>query len=228
MNVAIILAGGTGTRLGGDLPKQYIEVEGKPIIAYSLQVLENSEHIDEIRVVAEDKWQDLVRRVAGEKLKGFSAPGENRQLSIWNALCDIASEHGEDTRNMVVLIHDAARPFVTLELIEECILGCEEYSGVMPALPVKDTVYYGCDGKIQSLLDRDRVIAGQAPEAFRFEEYYAANKALIPDKIMQIRGSTEPALLAGMRVKYIPGDERNFKITTQPDLERFKELLARK
>ena len=126
-----------------------------------------------------------------------------------------------------VIIHDAARPLVSAETITACLEGCREHDGVMPALPVKDTVYYGAGGKIESLLDRSRVIAGQAPEAFRFEKYYGANLKLLPDRILQINGSTEPAILAGMEVQYIPGDERNFKITTQTDLERFREIVSR-
>lgn len=218
MNIALILSGGTGSRLGGDIPKQYMEVGGKPIIAYCLETLKAHPGIDGVRVVAAKEWHELIRQWAGAKLQGFSEPGQTRQLSIWNGLQDIR-------RDVVVLVHDAARPLVSAETITACLEGCVEHDGVMPALPVKDTVYYGADGRIESLLQRSKVIAGQAPEAFRLEPYYEANKALLPDEILRINGSTEPAILAGLDVQYIPGDERNFKITTQADLERFREIV---
>lgn len=93
-------------------------------------------------------------------------------------------------------------------------------------LPMKDTVYLSGDGRaVSSLLDRGKVFAGQAPEAFVFGKYYEANRALVPDKILEINGSTEPAVMAGMDIALIPGDEGNFKITTAADLERFQEIV---
>ena len=235
MNIALILSGGTGSRLGGDIPKQYREVGGKPIIAYCLETFKRHPAVEGVRVVAAEEWRGLIRQWAGAKLQGFSQPGQTRQLSIWNGLQDIrreaagqAARQGEtdvDSVDVVVLIHDAARPLVTAETITACLAGCAAHDGVMPALPVKDTVYYGADGKIESLLERSRVIAGQAPEAFRLEPYYRANQRLLPKEILRINGSTEPAILAGLDVQYIPGDERNFKITTQADLERFAEIV---
>lgn len=224
MNIAVILAGGTGTRLGADIPKQYIEVAGKPIIAFCLQLFEEHPLIDAIQVVAEDSWQALIEKWSSIKLHGFSKPGANRQLSILNALEDVCQYA---TKDSVVLIHDAARPLVSEQTVTDCLNGCMIHDGVMPALPVKDTVYLGADGRIDALLDRSRVLAGQAPEAFRLQKYYEANLALLPDRILGINGSTEPAILAGLDVKYIAGDERNFKITTKTDLERFREILTR-
>ena len=88
----------------------------------------------------------------------------------------------------------------------------------------RDTIYQSVDGKIiTSTLRREELFAGQAPEVFRFTPYYEACKALLPDDIYTINGSSEPAILAGMKIAMIPGDEKNYKITTQGDLERFRE-----
>ena len=96
----------------------------------------------------------------------------------------------------------------------------------MPVLPMNDTVYFSHTGtKVDELLDRNTIFAGQAPEAFRYKEYLAANEALLPDKIMMIKGSTEPAVMAGMDVAMIPGDQRNFKVTNKVDLELAEEML---
>ena len=91
---------------------------------------------------------------------------------------------------------------------------------------MKDTVYYSNDGKkISRLLSRSNVLAGQAPEVFRFGRYMEANRILFPEEIFKINGSTEPAVLAGMDIVTIPGDEKNYKITTQEDLNRFCEEM---
>lgn len=235
MNIALVLSGGTGTRLGGEIPKQYRVVGGKPIISYCLETFIKQEEIDAIQIVADLTWQDFVAENSNmsigdaitwkKKLKGFSLPGENRQLSIWNGLQDICNYAGESD---VVLIHDAARPLLSEKLILECLNGMEGYDGVLPVLPMKDTLYLSENGeKISGLLNRSQIFAGQAPEAFRLRKYYRANKALFPEQMKQINGSTEPAIIAGMKIRMIPGDERNFKITTKDDLMRFEEIVAK-
>ena len=239
--VALLLAGGMGSRLGSKIPKQFISAYGKPVIAYCLETIRKHPQVDGIWVVARKEWRDLIADYARDKLIGFSEPGETRQLSIWNGLRDMKERIGKDlcdgeedlvrkdlcdgAEGLVVLIHDAARPRVTTDTLTACIEGCEEHDGVMPALPMKDTVYYCAGEKVESLLDRSRVMAGQAPEAFRFEAYYEANRRLLPDEIRKVNGSSEPAVMAGMDVAVIPGDEGNFKITTSADLIRFLEIL---
>lgn len=108
----------------------------------------------------------------------------------------------------------------------ECLEAIEGHDGVIPVLPMKDTVYESEDGKtISSLLDRSRIYAGQAPELFRLGCYYEANRQLLPERILKINGSTEPAVMAGMKMAMVAGDENNFKITTKADLERFQDIV---
>ena len=222
MNIAVVLSGGTGTRLGSQIPKQYLEVEGRTIISYCLEVLDQCSQIDAIQIVADESWHDVIRKTQMSKFRGFSKPGANRQLSIFNALEDVKQYAKEED---VVIIHDAARPCVTDKIINDLVNACREHEGALPVLPMKDTVYMSEDGKvISSLLNRSQIFAGQAPEAFVFGKYYDANVRLLPEKILAINGSTEPAIMAGMDVAMIPGDENNFKITTVQDLERFQQL----
>lgn len=221
MNIALILAGGTGMRLSADLPKQYIEVSGKPMIAYCLDTFEQNKDIDEIRIVADVGWYEYIRAWTGSKFRGFSKPGENRQLSIFQGLCDMEEDIGADD---IVIIHDAARPLVSDKLISDCLAACKRHEGAMPFLAMKDTVYLGDGATITGLLDRSRVYAGQAPEAFVFGAYFEANKRLLPAQIREINGSAEPAVMAGMDIALLPGDEMNFKITTDEDLRRFLRL----
>lgn len=241
MVTALLLSGGTGTRIGGEIPKQYIEIKGRPVIAYCLRTLLSHEGIDGVQIVADEAWRETIRNCVeqiqeeGEvsqqggrgnrKFRGFSAPGKTRQLSILNGLEDIRQYAGDSD---CVLIHDAARPLVSAGQISACIEAVRAgHDGALPVLPMKDTVYLSEEGRaVTSLLDRKKVFAGQAPETFVLGKYYEANKALLPERILEINGSTEPAVLAGMDIAMIPGDEGNFKITTKQDLSRFQEIMS--
>ncbi|MBR5316804.1 MAG: 2-C-methyl-D-erythritol 4-phosphate cytidylyltransferase [Lachnospiraceae bacterium] len=230
MNVALILSGGTGTRLGSDIPKQYIQVCGEPIISYCIRQLSVHKQIDAIQVVADPTWQEhilewLEMADPEKKFRGFSEPGMNRQLSILHGLEDIRAY--ADDRDYV-FVHDAARPLLSEQMISECLDAVVGHDGVIPVLPMKDTVYASVDGKkVSSLLNRSEIFAGQAPEVFQLGKYYEANIRLLPDQILRINGSTEPAIMAGMDIVMIPGDEENFKITTKTDLERFQKIMER-
>ena len=220
MNIALVLAGGTGTRLGTDIPKQYIRVNGRMIIDYCLETMEHSKDIDEVWIVADKMWQQHIKKI--NKFKGYACPGSNRQLSIYNGLRAIEASLSDEQKDVNVLIHDAARPFLTDKLIHECVEAVAGHDGVLPVLPMKDTVYYSEDGKaISSLINRNKVYAGQAPELFRLKPYIKANETLLPDKILLVNGSTEPAIMAGMDIVMISGDENNYKITTKVDMDRF-------
>lgn len=228
MNIVLILSGGTGTRLGAEIPKQYIEINGKPIILYCMEQFVKHEGIDFIWIVADEQWRDpilkcLEKHDCKRKFRGFSKPGENRQLSIYYALEDIIRFAAASD---VVMIHDAARPLVSAQMITDSLNAVKGHDGVLPVLSMKDTVYQSEDGKrISSLLDRNRIYAGQAPETFKIGRYYEANRKLFPDRIRAVNGSTEPAVMAGLDIVMIPGDEKNFKITTKDDLDFFRERV---
>lgn len=225
MTIALILSGGTGTRLGAEIPKQYIEVNGRTILSYCLETLLAHSEIDGVQIVADPSWQQMiledVEKLHGkEKFRGFSSPGATRQLSVLSGITDILMYASAED---IVLIHDAARPCLSADMISRGIAACAGHDGVLPVLPMKDTVYLSEDGKrVSSLLNRSQVFAGQAPEFFSLGKYYEANQSLLPDKILTINGSTEPAILAGLDIATIPGEEGNFKITTKADLERFR------
>lgn len=228
MNIALVLSGGTGSRAGTDIPKQYIRVGGRAILSYSVALLSAHRDIDRIHIVAAAPWREAITDWLADcdpakKFRGFSEPGANRQLSIYNGLLDIRACADDADR---VLIHDAARPLLTAAMVSACLAAADGHDGVLPVLPMKDTVYGSTDGKtIGSLLDRREIFAGQAPEVFRLGPYLDANRRLLPQRILEINGSTEPAVMAGMDMVMIPGDERNFKITTGGDLERFRQIV---
>ena len=224
MVYVIILAGGKGTRLGADIPKQYIPIKDKPIIAYLLEKLDKYNCINEIVIVLETEWKDFVstwlEEIKFTKKVIFASAGTSRQHSILNGL-KVIKQNGANDED-IVIIHDAARPNVSEKLMIECVCGLQKADGVMPVLPVKDTIYYSKDGEIiDSLLDRDCLFAGQAPESFRFGKYLNLHKGLNESDLSRIRGSSELAYQAGLNIQLIQGDEHNYKITTASDLDKF-------
>lgn len=270
MNTALLLSGGTGSRMHTDIPKQYIRAADKMVITYSLETLVNASAIEKVYIVAAKEWQEEIitdatqHGICTDKIAGFAVPGISRQSSILNGLqciveqrkayrenghvcetaavdddsCDAARENdgirdvdaeNHDTSDIdTVLIHDAARPRLTGTQISACFAALDGHDGVLPVLPMKDTIYLSEDGRqVTELLDRGKLFAGQAPELFYLKKYYQANIMLLPNRIDQINGSTEPAILAGMDIVMIPGDEGNFKITTNADMERFRELCVK-
>ena len=240
MNYAVLLSGGSGSRIGSEIPKQYMRAGSYMMVTLALKVLLECNAVDRVYIVAENEWRRPIEEDAVNagldtgKFRTFADPGKNRQTSILNGLREILLSTTQSldvtamNENDTVLIHDAARPFVSLDLLEACYEALPGHDGVMPTLPMKDTVYLSDDGSsVSKLLDRRKIFAGQAPELFLFKPYYMANTALLPNKIMRINGASEPAILAGMDITMIPGDEDNFKITTMADLNRFMDIKER-
>lgn len=253
VNTALVLSGGIGTRMGTDIPKQYVRIGDKMMIMYCLETLAGHKDIDAIRIVADQGWQDVllaeIKKYSNIEAKfvGFSEPGMNRQMSIVNGLRDMCAT---SLPNDLVMIHDAARPNLSAAMITDCFTAVVDHDGVLPTLPMKDTVYVSRDGNaITELLDRETIYAGQAPEVFVFGKYLEACERLceiedngdeffedeedreeniayaVSPAIMKICGSSEPAVMAGMDIVMIPGYETNFKVTTPTDLERFKAII---
>ena len=228
MNTAIILSGGVGTRMGTACPKQYLTVNGQPIIAYAMAIFESHPMIDHIVIVASEEWHALIEEWIAKKnitkFAGFAPAGRTRQHSIFNGL--LASE-GCTPADGVVIIHDAARPLTAHSIITDCLIGAKEDGGAMPVITVKDTTYFSRDGKqIDQLLDRSCLYAGQAPEAFRFGEYLAIHRTVSDEEIAQTVGTSQIAHKHGMKVRLVKGSERNIKITTIEDLNTFEVILA--
>ncbi len=224
VNVALVLAGGSGSRLGSVIPKQYIAVAGVPIIGYSLATLEKSKDVDAIVIVAAEKWRrqiaNCIKSQNLTKFSQFADPGESRQQSVFSGLKKINTLFSSAKS---VLIHDAARPNVSLDLISNCFKSMNDVDGVLPALPVKDTVYLSKDAAtISTLLPREQLFAGQAPELFDFKKYFSAHLHDM-ETLHLINGSSELAVKNGMKIKIIQGEEANYKITTKADLERFRK-----
>jgi 2-C-methyl-D-erythritol 4-phosphate cytidylyltransferase len=218
---AILVAGGSGSRLGGERPKAFIGLGGRPLLAESLERLDASDWIDAIVVAAAPDWEQptilLAEELVASKVASVVTGGATRAESVRNALNEVA----EDA--LVVLVHDAARPLVDDAVIERLLgrLG-EGFDGVVPGLPLADTVKRVDGGVVAETIDRDSLVTVQTPQAFvadRLRSAYAGD----------LTGATDCAALverAGGRVGVVAGDPRLAKVTTKDDLELVARLLA--
>ncbi len=226
MNIAIILAGGTGTRLGGNVPKQYLTVNEKPILAFSLETFQKHADIDKIVIVANAEWEayilEILDRYGIEKFAGFAPAGESRQHSVLNGMGAVKALDGVGADEDLVLVHDAARPNVSERMIDEALM-LNGKDATLPVIPIPDTTYYSENGReITQLLDRDKLYAGQTPEAFLLNKFYAIHEGLSDAELCAVRGTCQLAFSHGLTVRMYAGEHANYKITTMVDLEKFK------
>jgi len=222
MNIALVLSGGSGTRLGSELPKQYWMIGGKPVIVYTLEQFERFQEVDGVVVAALPAWEDRIwewKKVYGlSKLKTVALAGAGRQQSIRNGL--VAAKPWMQDASGGVFIQDAVRPLTSQELLARLLAGLAEAPAVMPVLPITDTAYISRDGQwVDGLIDRNTLFAGQAPEVFHYQSYLKLYEST-PDEILNtMSGSCQLPYSNGWRVKTVPGDWENLKITYPADLE---------
>lgn len=229
MNHAIILAGGLGTRMRLDIPKQFYCLDDMPIFMYSFVKIAGNQFVDDIVLVISDEWQPLaqeyVTKSGFKKSVKYVCAGKSRQHSVFNGLLALEEVASYDD---VVIIHDSVRPFFSNELIENGIMDCEIFEGVLPVVPVRDAVYKCFDNElINETVSRENLFLGQSPEFFRYGPFLKAHNQFTDDEIGQIKGSAELALRSGMMIKIIDGSVQNIKLTTNDDLELFSFLVQK-
>ncbi|HLJ63798.1 MAG TPA: bifunctional 2-C-methyl-D-erythritol 4-phosphate cytidylyltransferase/2-C-methyl-D-erythritol 2,4-cyclodiphosphate synthase [Stellaceae bacterium] len=218
--IALVVAAGRGTRMGGDRPKQYLPLAGRPLLRHTLEALLACPAVGAVRVVYHPEDDPLYREaVAGLDLLPPVAGGEARQDSVrlgLESLVDLAPDQ--------VLIHDAARPFIAPALIARILGGLDAAPGAIPALPILDTVKRGAAGVIAATLDRTHLWRAQTPQGFHFpslrEAHARARGSALPDDAAVMER-------AGHEVRLVEGSEENFKVTTPQDLIRAEALLYR-
>jgi len=218
---AVLAAAGRGERLGSDRPKAFARLGGRPLLAESLERLEGSDWIDSIVVAAPPEWEEpailLAEELGAGKVSSVVTGGASRSESVREALAEVADDAA------VVLVHDAARPLLPDEVIERVLAPLSEgWDGVVPALPVRDTVKRVEGDRVVETLPRGELVAVQTPQAFIAS---ILREALAGD----VSGASDCASLVeslGGRVKVVEGDPRLLKITSTEDLALVEFWLA--
>lgn len=224
MNIALIIAGGVGMRMCQPIPKQFMEVNGIPIIMYTLRTFQDHPEIDKIEVVCLDGWQDWVKKHAEEggitKISGIDQGGETGQASTRNGVMSLREKFSPED---IVIIHSANRPMVTAEIISDCIATCKKFGSAVTAIPCIDAMVYDQPLKV---VPRERLIRTQAPQAFRLSELVSAHEEALQKGITGSVDSCTLMIELGRNVVFSKGSEKNIKITISDDVDIFKALLA--
>jgi 2-C-methyl-D-erythritol 4-phosphate cytidylyltransferase/2-C-methyl-D-erythritol 2,4-cyclodiphosphate synthase len=217
--IALLVAAGSGSRAGGGMPKQYRRLAGKPLLVHAVEGLERA-GIGELRVVIGAGQEALYdEAVGGRPLPAPIVGGAERQESVRNGLEALAAAGGPE----VVLIHDAARPFLPGAVLERLRAGLAEADGAVPVLPVVDTLARS-GGALGDPVSRDGLVRVQTPQAFRFDAILAAHRNW---RGAAATDDSQVARAAGLRVAAVTGDEALEKLTHQDDFDRAEERLAR-
>lgn len=229
-NIALIIAGGYGQRMGQDIPKQFLNVQDKPVILYTLAAFQKHPCIDGIVVVCVEGWEKILdtycRQYAITKLENIVSGGSNGQESIWKGVQDIASRHENED---LVLVHDAIRPLVSEEMISDCIRVAGQFGNAVSVVPCNTAMLCTEDGITSSgQISRDNLKVTQTPQCasvgMLLKAHEEAQKKGITNSVATCTLFTE----LGYRLYFSLGSEKNIKLTSIDDLEIFEALLEAK
>lgn len=229
MNIGIIIAGGTGHRLGQDIPKQFIHVYDKPILIYTLEGFERHPQIDAMGLVCIDGWHDVIKAYARQfgitKLRWVISGGETAQESIRNGVFHLEGICRDDD---IVVVHDGIRPLVDESVLSDVIIKCQQYGNGVTALPYNEQIFVADDDKSTvQYIPRDALRRVSTPQAYRFQMLDEAYHEAYEKKIGIYGSSYTNTMMVelGKRLYFANGSDKNIKITTKDDLELFKAYL---
>lgn len=229
MNLAIVFAGGSGTRMGASIPKQFLELDGKPVLAHALAIFQDHPQIDGIYLVVNSDWLERAEAFAVEygiaKLRGVTAGGASAQESIYNGLRFVARREPSDS---VVLLHDGVRPYVTSEVVSANIAAVEAYGSAITFTPCYETIVLSRDGKaVGAIPYRRESYTAQAPQSFRLGDILAAHELIRarPEGYADMVDQATICFTLGRSVHLVPGNRGNVKITTPEDLVTLEALI---
>lgn len=224
-NIAVILAGGSGSRLGADVPKQFLEIDGRTILEYSVAVFDNHPDIDAIVIVSREDYIDKVREIVARrgyrKVEKIISGGKERYQS---SLAAIAEYEDDD----VLLFHDAVRPLLSKRIIDDCLAAMEKYNAVDVAFNTTDTIIQvNSDNCICSIPDRNFLRNGQTPQVFRRRVIAEAYRIALQDSAFKTTDDCGVVLryLPNEPVYVVPGEARNMKVTFKEDIAQIQHLM---
>lgn len=225
----VVLAGGVGSRMGAEIPKQFLQVCGAPIIVWTIRRILECKVFEKIVVAIHPAWENRFLEMLcnadidmGEML--ITHGGVERHDSIKNAL-DAIHGYATVTEEDVVVIHDAVRPFVSVRMLKESIRAASEYGACVATIPAVDTMLKVVDGCVQSVPLRSTIYHGQAPDSARILLLEKALSSLTPEERNVITGTAQILVVKGIPVRAIAGDVKNIKITTPSDMEVAERYL---
>lgn len=231
MNVAIIIAGGSGQRMGQDIPKQFINVYDKPVLIYTLESFQNHPEIDAIELVCKDGWQDIAKAYAKQfnitKLKWIITGGNTGQESIRNGVYNLEDKCGKDD---IVIIHDGIRPLVDNEVLSDVIVKSKQYGNAVTSMPYNEQIFVidSNDGNTtRKYIPRETLRRVSTPQAYQFKKLDCAYHKAFEEKIGIYGSSYTNTMMVelGERLHFAAGSDKNIKLTTKDDLEMFKAYL---
>lgn len=230
MNIALVIAGGVGARMGQDIPKQFLTVNDRPVIVYTLEAFQRHPEIDSIAVVCVEGWESVLSAYARQfgitKLDCIVTGGENGQDSIRNGIMELERRHGGDN---VVLVHDAIRPMVSEEIISDCIEKTTLYGDAISVVPCAEAMLTTTDAVVSDgQYPRDRLKRTQTPQGFNLGFLCDLHRRALEAGITNSVASCTLMVEMGEQVHFSLGSERNIKLTTVEDIDIFKALLAAK
>lgn len=230
-NIALIIAGGVGARMNQDIPKQFINVYDKPVVVYTMEAFQRHPNIDAIEVVCLEGWHDILKAYAKQfgitKLEGVVNGGKNGQDSIRNGLYDLITRHND--KDDIVLIHDAIRPMLGMDVISDNIRVCREYGNAITVVPCTAAMLKTFDSlSTVEQVPRDNLKITQTPQAFFLSDIVATHKEALEKGITNSVASCTMYIELGKKLYMSAGSEKNLKLTTAEDIEIFKALLNAK
>lgn len=229
-NIALIIAGGAGNRMHQDIPKQFLTVNEKPVIVYTLEAFQEHPEIDAIAVVCIEGWDQVLRAYARQfnitKLEYVVPGGKNGQDSIRNGIMELEKHYDPDD---IVLIHDAIRPMVSAEIISDNIRVAREKGNAVTVIPCAEAMLQTDDGTVSAgSYPRDRLKRTQTPQAFHIGFICDLHRRALEAGITNSVASCTLMIEMGEQVYFSSGSEKNIKLTTVEDIDIFKALLAAK
>lgn len=229
MNIAIIIAGGSGKRTYQDIPKQFLNVLDKPIVVYTMQAFQQHPEIDAIEVVCLDGWHEVLRAYASQfgiaKLRWIVSGGNTGQESIRNGVYNLRDDVSEDD---VIIIHDGIRPMVSAEVISDCIAKCKEYGNGITSLHITEQIFgVTADEYTDRFIPRETLRILQTPQAYKFGKLVSSYERAFSENIGVSPSSYTNTMMAelGEKLYFAKGSSKNIKITTKDDIEIFKAML---
>jgi len=218
----ILLAGGSGKRMGADRPKQFLELQGKPVLQHSLELLTKVKQLSALVLVIAEEFRDMdfvAAAAAADPRVRFADPGAERQDSVSNGLAAVPDACS------LVAVHDAARPLVSLDAVHECLGDAAEHGAAVLAVPMKATVKEGADGFVKRTLDRSTLWEIQTPQVIRPQLLRDGFKKVAADNL-EVTDDVSIVEQLGAPVKLTLGEYTNLKLTTPEDMVIADQILA--